>query len=468
MPRTLRYRLLVLVAAAGIGVLADPPGAGATEHAARLTDLRWRLDGGATMITAALSAPVRYRTTAGPGGIVVDLWSVEGDVDRFLEAGGIVSRVSLRRLAPEVVRLEIDVRAAARFKVFTGSGLLTVAVFPESLGVVPLPASVAYRAMRVPTRAGRAQVHVAILDPRAQAVVIRPALGGAVIAATETTSTAATRLEAIAAINGNFFTRAGLPIGLIVIDGRVLSTPHPRRVVFAADAAGRPWIGPVEFSGHLLTERGVRIPISAVNRPPRSGGVALYTPEFGPLTMPHPLVGLVRRDRVVGFSSGRPVIPADGYALATAESQQHLLLGLVRGESVQVDLRLAPSGIYQAVQGGPQLVRDGQVFIPYAWEGFGAGFYAIRTARSAIGITQTGKVLFVTVDAHGRQSRGMNLPELASLMRDLGAVQAMNLDGGGSATLVVGGRVVSALPRGGERTVSSMLVALRRPLDRSP
>jgi hypothetical protein len=41
----------------------------------------------------------------------------------------------------------------------------------------------------------------------------------------------------------------------------------------------------------------------------------------------------------------------------------------------------------------------------------------------------------------------------------------MILVGGGSATLVVGGRVVSALPRGGERTVSSILVAVPRPQD---
>jgi len=44
----------------------------------------------------------------------------------------------------------------------------------------------------------------------------------------------------------------------------------------------------------------------------------------------------------------------------------------------------------------------------------------------------------------------------------------MNLDGGGSTTLVVGGRVVSALPRGGERTVSSVLLAVRRATDTSP
>jgi len=58
----------------------------------------------------------------------------------------------------------------------------------------------------------------------------------------------------------------------------------------------------------------------------------------------------------------------------------------------------------------------------------------------------------------------MSLLELARLMRDLGAVEAMNLDGGGSATLVVGGRVVNRAERA-QRPVSSMLVVRYNPQD---
>jgi hypothetical protein len=196
--------------------------------------------------------------------------------------------------------------------------------------------------------------------------------------------------------------------------------------------------------------------------------VALYTPEFGPLTFTQSLVAVVRANEVIGFSHGRPAIPPDGYALAATVVQQHMLLGLARGQRVILKLALSPPGIQQAIQGGPRLVRDGRVLVPYAWEGFSDRFARFRAARSAIGITAAGKILFVTVDGPSRQSTGMTLTELASLMQGLGARDAMNLDGGGSATLVVGGRVVSALPRGGERTVSSMIVALRKSADRTP
>lgn len=469
----LRFRLLFSGFLAGFALLGHALPVAATDQPARVIDLQWNVAGDVTSITMRLSAPVRYRTAASARSIAVDLWTANIDAERDMPVGqGVASSITVRRITPEVVRLAVSLRQPSRFKVYATDDRMTVKVFPEWQSVVPLPLSVAYRTLIVPTGGGRARAHVVTIDPRAPGLVIRPALGGAVISSKGTTSTAAARLDAVAAINGSFYSGysgLGLPVGLIVIDGRVLSAPLPRRPVFAVDDKGRPWIGPTNFTGRLVTENGAEVPISAINRPPRWGGVALYTPEYGPFTAPHAHVVIVREDRVVGFSSGRPAIPPDGYALATAASQRFLLDGLARGQPVRLQLALTPPGIQHALQGGPRLVQGGQVSIPYHWEGFGGGFYRVRTARSAVGITAGGKVLFVTVDQRiPRRSSGINLPELAALMLGLGARDAMNLDGGGSATLVVGGRVVNALPWGGERTISSMLVALRRPVDQKP
>jgi exopolysaccharide biosynthesis protein len=443
----------------GLAIPASPQPARAVTPA-RLLDVRWSPTGAAIHVVATLAGAVRYRTAAVAGAVVVDLWTVEGAVDRVLAIGhGAVERVVVRRLTPEVVRLEIALRQPARYRVYTAADRLTVAVFPPAWSTLLLPQSVAYERLRVKSGARHATVHVVTLDPRA--LEIRPALGGAAVKATEPTSLAATRLAAVAAINGSFYSHAGLPLGLIVIDGRILSAPLERRSVFAIDRAGRPWIGEVAFSGRVVTDTGLAVPISAVNRPPRWWGLALYTPEFGPLTPPQALLAIVREGRVVSFTRGRPVIPPDGYALAAAESQQAMLQDIRIGQPLTLDLGLSPQGIKHALQGGPRLVRDGRVHIPYAWERFSPAFFRVRTARSAVAITRAGKVLFVTVDRPGRGSAGMDLAGLAALLVRLGARDAMNLDGGGSATLVVGGRVVSALPRGGERTVSSVLVALR-------
>ncbi|MDR7417832.1 MAG: phosphodiester glycosidase family protein [Armatimonadota bacterium] len=457
-----RHRVLPsIVLALALAAISLP--ARAATRSAQILDVGWRRDGPAAQVTLRLSGPVRYRTAVTADVVRVDLWTVTGDADRVLSIQhGVASHVTVRRLTPEIVRVGISLRDTARFRVYTATDRLTVSVFPREMGTVPVPQTVSHQILRVPTATGRARVHVVTIDPRAGSVVVRPALGGAVVAAVETTSVTATRLSAVAAINGTYYSQAGLPLGLLVIDGTVLSTPLPRRPVFAVHSDGRPWIGQAEVSGRLVTATGRQIPISAVNRPPRSGGLAVYTPEFGPLTFTQSRIALVAGERIVAFTSGRPAIPADGYALAAAEFQQDLLAGLAVGDEVVLDLTVSPPGIQHAIQGGPLLVRDGQVFIPYDWEGFTTGFFRIRTARSAIGITSAGKVLFVAADARSRQNSGMNLPELAELMRSLGAQHAMNLDGGGSSTLVVGGRVVTAVPRGGERRVSSMVVALPR------
>ena len=82
-------------------------------------------------------------------------------------------------------------------------------------------------------------------------------------------------------------------------------------------------------------------------------------------------------------------------------------------------------------------------------------FVAARNPRTLAGVTATGALLLVTVD--GRRpgwSAGMSLADAARLMKSLGARDALNLDGGGSSTMVYGGRVVNRpSDRVGERPV---------------
>ena len=64
-------------------------------------------------------------------------------------------------------------------------------------------------------------------------------------------------------------------------------------------------------------------------------------------------------------------------------------------------------------------------------------FTKLRHPRSAVGIKADGKVILLTVDGRQQNSAGMSLPELTKLMKWLGCVSAINLDGGGSTTLWV-------------------------------
>ncbi|MEV4432782.1 phosphodiester glycosidase family protein [Streptomyces sp. NPDC049585] len=115
-------------------------------------------------------------------------------------------------------------------------------------------------------------------------------------------------------------------------------------------------------------------------------------------------------------------------------------------------LRALGDGPADIVSGGPQLLRDGRVEIPSEAEGFDhpddPGFFDYfsthRHPRTIAGVTEDGSLLLITVD--GRRpgySEGLSFRESALVARSLGAVDAINLDGGGSTTMVVGEKVVN-------------------------
>jgi hypothetical protein len=104
--------------------------------------------------------------------------------------------------------------------------------------------------------------------------------------------------------------------------------------------------------------------------------------------------------------------------------------------------------ILDAVEAGPALVVDGQVAISVNEEVFFGTTIPDVHPRTAAGIDEDGKLLLMVVDGRQRNSRGVSLGELASLMKAIGSVSAINLDGGGSSTLVVKNELLN-LPTGG-------------------
>ncbi|HJL20164.1 MAG TPA: phosphodiester glycosidase family protein [Sandaracinaceae bacterium LLY-WYZ-13_1] len=109
----------------------------------------------------------------------------------------------------------------------------------------------------------------------------------------------------------------------------------------------------------------------------------------------------------------------------------------------------------EAVGGVPQLVADGMPIASYP----GWSFCAARHPRTALGLTEDARTLIlVTVDGRSERSVGMTCPELAELMADLGAHDAVNLDGGGSTALYLADRGVTNRPSDGtERVVANHL-----------
>ena len=292
--------------------------------------------------------------------------------------------------------------------------------------------------------------------------------------------------DAIAAINGGFF-YDGSPSGLQVSRGELVAAPRGQSA-FAISTNGEPMVAVFDIRAGLITPSGKLLPISLFNRSPANGRLSCFN-RFAAARMDS-----VRAD--VGFelqSLGKRSVINDTVRAQVLQVRrrvwplkvaagQWLVAGsmdlpeeeIVAGDTVGLFCLLPPSvsRLEEAMGGGPRIVRDGYPSIEYEREKLGRGFAEERHPRTAVGHSQDGRTLFlVTVD--GRQpgySVGMSLAELAGFMaNDIGrfsasnanAHQGLNLDGGGSTTMVVGNQVVNRpSDQTGEREVANALLVV--------
>jgi len=305
-------------------------------------------------------------------------------------------------------------------------------------------------------------------------VMARRPLSGIAAAAHEEVS------RAVALINGDFFSLAsssGLPVGLHVQNGELVTLPDQSRSAFYVLADGTMHIERLRANAWLRAPGGLLLQFSGMNHPPGYADLVLFTPRFGEETRAEPgttqiaLIGLSDRlhpnvdltARVASITPGQSQrIPPDGAVVAARGVQAYALRKLKVGDEVTLSLWLDPEKgqIEQAVSGGPRLVRDGLISVEHLRERFAESFAARRHPRSGLGI-RNGTLVMVTVD--GRQpghSEGMTLYEFAMLFLELNCTDAMNLDGGGSTTLVVRGRVANSPSGGSERALVNALAVL--------
>jgi len=282
-----------------------------------------------------------------------------------------------------------------------------------------------------------------------------------------TVSSLARQAGAIAAVNGTFFTPGrGDPVGLIVQDGQVVHSSFLNRSVFGVRYDGSCFVDNARLKAAIRLSNGHLFAVTAVNRPPVRDQTVLYTSHWASRTgsIPDPS----RREVVVAadgtieaVNTGNSFIPVDGYVIsAQGKALQEMLRQVRIGQRATVFAQLSDVwlGVQCAVGGGPTLVQRGKVLVTAREERFQADIARGRAPRTAIGYVGDTGIVLVTVDGRQATSVGMTLYELARFMRELGAVEAINLDGGGSTAMVVRGKLVNRPSDGFERPVSNALV----------
>ena len=298
----------------------------------------------------------------------------------------------------------------------------------------------------------------------------------------EPTSTIAKRHGAVAAINAGFFRLdksefAGDAAGVLVIDGELISEPTLGRISLAIRNGKRfteVAMQHLTFGGMIWLNRVEHDLVKGINCERRSDRVVVYTPAFGEYTKTDSsgIEITVRRNRIIAITSGNSKIPKDGWVLSAGSARANLLRSVKIGDVVRPAWSEISSGhpalsgrLEDVTNGVPQLVKNGRVNITWEQEKASKAFVETRHPRTAVAKLRDGKFLMITVD--GRQpgaSVGMNLHELADYILSLGATDAMNLDGGGSTTMFLDGKIVNTpSDKEGERKVSdAILVTLRK------
>jgi len=119
---------------------------------------------------------------------------------------------------------------------------------------------------------------------------------------------------------------------------------------------------------------------------------------------------------------------------------------------------LLQNGALQVFSFGPVLLEDGSISVTENEE---VGMAMASNPRTAIGYLGKNHYIFVVSDGRTSESAGLSLYELASFMKSLGVLDAYNLDGGGSSTVVFKGEVINTPTTNGhsseERAVSDIL-----------
>lgn len=349
------------------------------------------------------------------------------------------------------------------------------------------------------TQTGPWVVNVVTIDPEV-ADGRMSVTDGPTIADAETVQELAAYSGAVAAINSSFFTYTGDPDypgdagGLTIRAGRVISEPsltQEREIDLIFDSrTNRMQITPTTWQGTLTMDSGAMITLDRLNHRPVvpdecadvadqtecdvPGELVRFHDDFAAETPPghgvevvfdaRNCVVAVHDERGTALQSGQTSVQATG-----SDAGELAELGAAGGCGDSEDrvyddagrlIPLTPST--WAVTGRVPLVEDGASVVPDDADipEDDKPFFG-RHPRTFVGKTADGKWMFVVVDGRATTSVGTAMAESAQIALDLGMVDAINLDGGGSTTMVIGDRLVNDPSTDGkQREVGDALVWL--------
>lgn len=274
-------------------------------------------------------------------------------------------------------------------------------------------------------------------------LVIEPSIASDTLAHRSKISSIANKSNAIVAINGGYFKpQTGVPLGTLMINKKVYTGPIYDRVAMGIFDNGFD-MARVQLRASVVTNKG-GLKIDNINQPRMlSTHTIVYTPDWGESSPPCPKYGkqiVISNGKLVRASYGSNQIPKDGFVVVGSQKNIDTIINAKR---FKLDIKINPEwqDVNHIISGGPYLVKNGDIYVDMTAQKLGS--VGGRNPRTAIGYTKDNNLIMLTADGREGASIGLTLNELANLMKELGCVNAMNLDGGGSTVMYVKGKVVN-------------------------
>lgn len=339
-------------------------------------------------------------------------------------------------------------------------------------------------------------INILKVDIKRPDLTIRAVKANELLRTKETTSQMFERyrlsgFDVIAAINADFFEADGEVVSNMISNGEIVKAVKFSDSPFnyftnsqlAVDYNDNLFIDQFVYSGNLILPNGISEEIHRVNGKPDSNSIILYN-RFQGKTTPELLkewfvVDFVlfplssTGDTLIYLTNGKTTfrnfeVPKEGVILSANNKYGYYLNSKIQiGDTIKIVNEFSPKikNLKSLIGGWPVLVKDGQNMIRRnpSLEGVTEKFSQQRHPRSGIGFSADKSTFYmITVDGEQQSSRGMTLLEFANLMITEGIYYGLNLDGGGSTTLVINGRVVNnPSDATGERFVGSSLLIIR-------
>lgn len=300
------------------------------------------------------------------------------------------------------------------------------------------------------------QTNVVTVDLNNPHIKINTVAGGGTYTNKATVSQMADRTNAVALVNGDFFTMQlqGVPLGASIIDGDMKSSPAVLTDIwsFGIDENNTAFIDSTKFVGSITAPNGKSYPIDGLNKTfywyqpskeySHESKIQMYDSFWSSKSRGDKTAGEVllsednaveqivyRKNIDMKIPKGKKILQVSG------GSERFVRENIKVGDKVQINTNIEPNRNWKMMIGGHALLVENGAIKKYTKDVTSIG--GIR-ARTAVGISKDGKTVYiVSCEGRTKRSAGLSLNELSQFMLDLGAFKAMNLDGGGSTAMAV-------------------------------